>query len=165
MALLFLYTRQQTNLETYILTSKKTKTMKKIILSTAIVLGGLTAVTAQNDKEATAMTEQPQTAVEAQVENRLDAAQDVKTIAVEKKAATEAAATDAVQEYKEVKPSELPQAVKDAAAADFDGATISKAYVNAQGDYKIELATADAKQATVYANAKGEWIKNELKKQ
>ncbi len=35
--------------------------MKKLILSTAIVLGGLTAATAQ-DKEPTAMNEQKQTA-------------------------------------------------------------------------------------------------------
>ncbi|WP_051285261.1 hypothetical protein [Aequorivita capsosiphonis] len=139
--------------------------MKKLILSAAIVLGGLTAVTAQTDKEVTAMNEKPQTAVEAQVESRLDAAQDVENTAVEEVAATEVAAADVVQDYKEVKSADLPQAVKDAVAADFDGAAISKAYVNAQGDYKIELATADAKQATVYANAKGEWIKNELKKQ
>lgn len=139
--------------------------MKKLILSAAIVLGGLTAATAQSDKEVTAMSEQPQTAVEAQVENRLDAAQDVETIVVEETTTSKVAVKNAVQDYKEVKASELPQAVKDAAAADFDGATISKAYVNAKGDYKIELTTADAKQATAYANAKGEWIKNELKKQ
>lgn len=128
--------------------------MKKLILSTAIVLGGLTAATAQ-DKEPTAMNEQKQTAVEAQVESRIEAAQDAETAEV----------AVPVQDYKEVKASEVPQTVKDAVAKDFSGATISKAYVNAQGDYKIELATADAKKATVYANAKGEWIKNELKKQ
>ncbi len=47
--------------------------MKKLILSTAIVFGGLTAATAQ-DKEPTAMNEQKQTAVEAQVESRIEAA-------------------------------------------------------------------------------------------
>ncbi|MCZ4317567.1 hypothetical protein O4H26_01050 [Aequorivita viscosa] len=129
--------------------------MKKLILSTAILLGGLTAATAQTDKEPTAMAAQKQSAVEVQVENRLDAAQDAET------------ATVAVvpQDYKEVNASEVPQTVKAAVAKDFSDATISKAYVNAKGDYKIELTTADAKSATVYANAKGEWIKNELKKQ
>lgn len=129
--------------------------MKKLILSTAIVLGGLTAATAQTEKEPTAMNEQKQTAVEAQVESRIEAAQDAETAEV----------AVPVQDYKEVKASEVPQTVKDAVAKDFSGATISKAYVNANGEYKIELATADAKKATVYANAKGEWIKNELKKQ
>jgi len=126
--------------------------MKRLILSTAIVLGGLTAVTAQSDKEVTAMNEQKSAAL-TQVEEKVEAAQDLKLSA------------NAVQEFKEVKASELPEAVQNAVANDFDGATISKAYVNAKGDYKIELTTADAKKATVYANAKGEWIKNELKKQ
>ncbi|SRX73293.1 hypothetical protein [Aequorivita antarctica] len=129
--------------------------MKKLILSTAIVLGGLTAVTAQTDKEPTAMNEQKQTAVEAQVETRIEAAQDAETAIV----------AAPVQDYKEVKASEVPQAVQDAVAKDFSGATISKAYVNANGEYKIQLATADKKAATVYANAKGEWIKNDMKKQ
>ena len=129
--------------------------MKKLILSTAIVLGGLTAATAQTDKEPTAMNEQKQTAVEAQVENRIEAAQDAETAVV----------AETVQDFKEVKASEVPQTVKDAVAKDFSGATISKAYVNANGDYKLDLATADKKAATVYANAKGEWIKNDMKKQ
>lgn len=129
--------------------------MKKLILSTAIILGGLTAVTAQTDKEATALNDQKQTAVEAQVESRIEAAQDAETDVV----------AEPAQDYKEVKASEVPQTVKDAIAKDFNGATISMASVNANGEYKIQLATADDKTATVYANAKGEWIKNELKKQ
>ncbi len=139
--------------------------MKKLILSTAIVLGGLTAVTAQTDKEATALNDQKQTAVEAQVESRIEAAQDVDAVVATKAVGAENAATDVVQDFKEVDASEVPQTVKDAVAKDFSGATISKAYVNANGEYKIQLATADDKAATVYANAKGEWIKNELKKQ
>lgn len=157
--------------------------MKKLILSAAIVLGGLTAATAQTDKEQTALNQQKQTTVEAQVENRLDAAQDVDatqdadaTVATEATVVTETeavnadvvtttVATVAVQDYKEVKVSEVPQTVQDALTKDFNGATISKAYVNAQGEYKLDLATADKKAATVYADAKGQWIKNEMKKQ
>jgi hypothetical protein len=130
--------------------------MKKLILSTAILLGGLTAATAQTtDKESTAMNEQKQTAVEAQVENRIENAQDAETAVI----------AAPVQDYKEVKASEVPATVQAAVAKDFDGATISKAYVNAKGEYKLNLATADKKAATVYANAKGEWIKNESMKQ
>ena len=127
--------------------------MKKLILSTAIVLGGLTAVTAQTEKDATALSEKSRTAVEAKVESRMIVAQEAPS------------ATKAVQDYKEVKTSEIPQAVKDAIADNFNEATISKAYVNAQGDFKIDLATADAKKATAYINPKGELVKNELKKQ
>lgn len=117
--------------------------MKKLILSAAIVLGGLTAATAQTDKEATAMTTPQETATQTQIENQLVSAQEATPL----------------QDYKEVKASEVPQTVQDAVAKDFSGATISKAYVNAKGQYKIELATADKKAKTVYANAKGEWVK------
>lgn len=129
--------------------------MKKLILSTAILLGGLTAATAQTEKQTTAKNEQKQTPVEAQVESRLDAAQDAETAVV----------ATPVQDYKEVKATDVPATVQEALKADFKGATISKAYVNAKGEYKLDLATADKKAATVYANAKGEWIKNEMKKQ
>ena len=129
--------------------------MKKLILSTAILLGGLTAATAQTEKQPTAQNEQKQTAVEAQVESRLDAAQDDETAVV----------ATPPQDYKEVKATEVPAAVQEALKADFKGATISKAYVNANGEYKLDLATGDKKAATVYANSKGEWIKNEMKKQ
>ncbi len=134
--------------------------MKKLILSAAIVLGGLTAASAQTEKEPTALNTPQKTAVEAQVETQLDAVQEP-TVEAEVVATT-------VQDYKEVKASEVPQAVKDAVTADFKGATISKAYVNANGEYKIQISGADKKASTVYANAQGEWIKNDansMKKQ
>src|SRR5690606_23363967 len=111
--------------------------------------------TAQTDKEATAMSEVSPGAVETKVENRLIAAHDVPATAV----------AAAVQDYKEVKISDLPQTVKDAIAKNFNKATIETAYLNAQGDYKIDLATADAKRATAYINPQGELVKNEIKKQ
>lgn len=139
--------------------------MKKIILSTAILLGALTAVTAQTDKKISAMNEKQETVDETKVQNRLSDAQDAKSVEVVEVKETKVSTKTIVQDYKEIKSSELPQVVRDGVATDFDGATISKAYVNANGDYKIELTTADAKQATVYSNAKGEWIKNDMKKQ
>ena len=126
--------------------------MKKLILSAAIVLGGLTAVNAQTEKEVTAMNVQDQSAIE----NRLDNAQDADLSAV---------AEDVVQDYKEVKASEVPDNLKEVVAKNYKGATISKAYVNANGEYKLELATADAKSVTVQTDAKGQLVQNEIKKQ
>ena len=135
--------------------------MKKLILSAAIVLGGLTAATAQTEKEPTALNEQTESTTEVEVESRIAAAHDAESLdATDAEQAVTVAATDVVQDYKEVKVSEVPQTVQDAVATDFGGSTISKAYVNAKGEYKLNLATADKKAATVYANAKGEWIKN-----
>lgn len=115
--------------------------MKKLILSTAIILGGLTAVTAQSDKKA--LASQTSQTVEAQAPTL----------------------SAAVQDYKEVKASEVPQTVKEAVTKNFSDATISKAYVNAKGEYKIQLATADQKDAVVYTDAKGQLVQKELKKQ
>lgn len=115
--------------------------MKRLILSAAIVLGGLTAVTAQTEKKALA-TQTSQT-----VET------NVPTLSA------------AVQDYKEVNVSEVPQTVKEVVAKNFIDATISNAYVNAKGEYKIQLATADQKDAVVYTDAKGQLVQKELKKQ
>ncbi len=138
--------------------------MKKLLFTAAIILGGLTAATAQtndvnaqkNEKEPTALS--TKNAADVKVAKKIEAAQDAKL-------QTNTPAVIQAQDYKEVKSSEVPQAVKDAVATDFDGATISKAYLNAKGEYKIDIATADKKATTLYANAQGEWIKNDMKKQ
>ncbi|GLB48430.1 hypothetical protein [Neptunitalea lumnitzerae] len=62
-----------------------------------------------------------------------------------------------VQDYKEIKVSELPKAITEAFANDFPGATIDKAYVNEDKKYKLEVTTAEM-STTLYANEKGEWI-------
>ncbi|MEM7185458.1 MAG: hypothetical protein AAF466_02270 [Bacteroidota bacterium] len=64
-------------------------------------------------------------------------------------------------DYKEVKVSELPQAVKDAVAKDLEGAVVSKAYTNAKGEFKLVVTTSDAKSKTLFANSQGEWIKEQ----
>lgn len=64
------------------------------------------------------------------------------------------------EEYKEIKAEELPQAVKDALAADFQTATLDKAYVNTKLEYKLEI-TVDGAASTVYADKDGNWINKE----
>ncbi|MGO3181469.1 MAG: hypothetical protein ACTIJ9_01420 [Aequorivita sp.] len=117
--------------------------MKKLILSAAVVLGGLTAVTAQTSKEAMALNT-PQTVAETQVESQPNTVNENEDTPV--------------QDYKEVKASEVPQPVLEALAQNYSGATISKAYINAQGEYKLELATVDNDSKTVYINGNGEEV-------
>jgi len=130
--------------------------MKNLIFASAILLGGITAATAQSKPENTAMNSPQESTVKVQTETTMDSA-DEATISV------------AVQDYKEVKSSDVPQAVKDAVTKTFEATTISKAYVNEKGEYKLELSNADAKSSTVYSTDKGEWIKkgkvDEIKKQ
>lgn len=62
-----------------------------------------------------------------------------------------------LEEYTEIKVSELPQAVQDAFKKDFPEATIDKAYVNESKTYKLEVTTTDL-STTLYATENGEWI-------
>lgn len=111
--------------------------MKKLILSVAIVLGGLTAMNAQSDQAKTLSNSSAKASMSSEV----------------------------IQDYKEVKTSEVPQNVLASLSKTYDGVSVSKAYVNERGEYKLELTTADKKTATVYTNGKGEVVKNELSTQ
>lgn len=112
--------------------------MKNLILSTAIVLGGLTSVTAYTYKETAALN----TLQEVVIENNNASEQD----------------------YREIETSEVPQRVVETVKKNYSGASISKAYVNVQREYKLELATADRKANTIYVNENGEEINKKPKK-
>lgn len=64
------------------------------------------------------------------------------------------------EEYKEIKIESVPQTVKDALAADFQTATLDKASVNNQEEYKLEI-TVDGAASIVYADKDGNWIEKE----
>ena len=100
--------------------------MKKVILTAAIILGGLSTYAT------------PATAINQ----------------------TDGIVINVQEEFKEIKASELPQAVQDALAADFDNATLDKAYVNAEQEYKLEI-TVDGSAGIVYADKDGNWIEKE----
>ncbi|NIJ45475.1 hypothetical protein FHR24_001943 [Wenyingzhuangia heitensis] len=59
--------------------------------------------------------------------------------------------------FTEVSLDELPAAVTSAVEKDFSTATISKAYVNANGQYKLEL-TAEGASSAVYIDKDGNWL-------
>ncbi|MFC4739364.1 hypothetical protein ACFO3U_05100 [Flavobacterium ponti] len=64
------------------------------------------------------------------------------------------------EEFKEIKPTDIAQPVKDAIKRDFADATVSNAYVNEKNEYKLVLSIGDDSK-TVYADAKGNWLKRE----
>ncbi|MBC9795402.1 hypothetical protein [Sinomicrobium weinanense] len=61
------------------------------------------------------------------------------------------------EEFTEISADELPQAVKDALAADFPNATLDKVSVNENKEYKLEV-TIDGTASVLYASEDGEWI-------
>ncbi|MDG3580966.1 hypothetical protein [Galbibacter pacificus] len=60
-------------------------------------------------------------------------------------------------DYKEIAVAEVPQAVQEALQADYPEAQITKAYVNEENTYKIEVQMGE-QTGTLFANENGEWI-------
>lgn len=60
-------------------------------------------------------------------------------------------------EFKEITVDELPLAVTSAVEQDYATATISKAYVNEEGQYKLELSM-DNTINTVFVDKEGNWL-------
>lgn len=61
--------------------------------------------------------------------------------------------------FKEIALKALPQAVKKAVVKDFSAAFVAKAYVNANGQYKMALTIDDENKIVVYADKDGNWLK------
>ncbi|WP_074406911.1 hypothetical protein [Aquimarina megaterium] len=61
------------------------------------------------------------------------------------------------QDYKQVKIDKLSEIIKAAVEKDFPEASISEAYTDKIGNYKLILAIGNDTK-TVYTNARGEWF-------
>ncbi|MBC8766496.1 hypothetical protein H4O18_00695 [Arenibacter sp. BSSL-BM3] len=70
--------------------------------------------------------------------------------------ATQVAVTQ--DDFSEIETSNLPEAVATAVATDYPSGTISKAYVNKQEQYKLEVTLEDGTTGTLYADKDGNWI-------
>ncbi|WP_026715369.1 hypothetical protein [Flavobacterium daejeonense] len=104
--------------------------MKKLFLSAAIVLGSLTTMNAQEQKE-----------------NATPAAETKVTEQV----------TEATSAYTEIKAEELPAAVTEALKKAFPTAILNKASVNDKKEYQLEVKVGD-KEGALYADETGKWI-------
>jgi len=82
--------------------------------------------------------------------------------AQEEETAVEEVATEVVAEaqdsFNEVALEEVPAAITEALEAAHPGATISKAYLNEDAQYKLEVAKEDGETAELYADAEGNWL-------
>lgn len=61
-------------------------------------------------------------------------------------------------EFSEIAISEVPQAVTDAIAKNFPTATLDKAYINEEKQYKLVLSLQDGTTGTLYADEDGNWL-------
>ncbi|HET8753322.1 MAG TPA: hypothetical protein VFM59_03095 [Salinimicrobium sp.] len=65
------------------------------------------------------------------------------------------------EEYVLIQATDLPAEVQQAVEKDFQGATVSEAYVNDKEGvktFKLVVATTDGQNKELYADAKGNWI-------
>jgi hypothetical protein len=60
-------------------------------------------------------------------------------------------------EYTEIKIEELPAAVTDALKVAYPDSVISKAYVNENKEYRLDVKTGD-QEGSLFADANGKWI-------
>jgi hypothetical protein len=67
--------------------------------------------------------------------------------------------TEATQDgFKAIALDKLPEAVKAAVSKSYPTATLEKAHVNDQMQYKLEVSLQDGTKGTLYADKKGNWI-------
>lgn len=104
--------------------------MKKLILTATIVLGSLTTMNAQDQKESAIP-------------------------AAETKASEQV--TQATTTYTEIKLEEVPTAVTEALKKAFPTAILNKASVNEKKEYQLEVKVGD-KEGALYADETGKWI-------
>jgi hypothetical protein len=102
--------------------------MKKLFLVGALALGSLTAF-AQD--------------TEAVEEVQADATEEV---------------MEAQDDFTAIELSEVPEAITEALATAHPNATISKAYVNEEAQYKLEVTQEDGTEVKLYADAEGNWL-------
>lgn len=69
-----------------------------------------------------------------------------------------AEAIEAQDGFNEVALEELPEAITQALEAAHPGASVAKAYMNEQSQYKLEVTKEDGEQVELYADAEGNWL-------
>tara|TARA_R110000796_G_scaffold250788_3_gene380640 strand:+ start:44766 stop:45071 length:306 start_codon:yes stop_codon:yes gene_type:complete len=62
------------------------------------------------------------------------------------------------QDFTEIKLEEVPEAITKALEKDFPGATITKAFINGESEYKLEVAKSESESVELYADAEGNWL-------
>ena len=123
--------------------------MKKVLLVMVMALGSLTAFAQEEETKVVA-----EEATEVVAEEAVEATEAVTEEATE---ATEEA-VEAQDGFNEVALEEVPEAITAALEAAHPGASISKAYVNENAQYKLEVTKEDGETAELYADAEGNWI-------
>lgn len=60
--------------------------------------------------------------------------------------------------FTEIDSSELPEAIAEAISRDYPTATLNKAFMNKNKQYKLEVVLKDGAAGTLYADEDGNWL-------
>jgi len=151
--------------------------MKNLMIVAALALGTMTAVAQETNLEEAGdaveeTTSNATEAVEESATETYDAAEETATEATEAVEESAEDATEAVEEsaeevseevaaqdgFNEIATEEVPEAITTALEEAHPGATIDKASMNDQDQYKLEVTKEDGESAELYADADGNWI-------
>ncbi len=140
--------------------------MKNLMIAAVLSLGTMTAFAQEENAVEDAGNAVEETATEATdattdaAEETYDAAQDQATEATESMEDSANEATDAMSQdnFNEVATDEVPEAITSALEEAHPGATIDKASVNDQSQYKLEVTKEDGETTVLYSDAEGNWI-------
>lgn len=119
--------------------------MKKILLAAAIILGGLSTMSAQE-----AMPEQGATQTEEAAP--AEAAATTETTTANEDTKTQVG-------YTEITNEEVPMAVTEALLKAYPEAVLTKAYVNENKEYRLDIKAGD-QEGSLFADEAGKWIQN-----
>jgi len=141
--------------------------MKNLMIAAVLALGTMTAFAQEEtaiDEAGTAVEETATEATEAVEETATEATEAVEESTEEAAEAVEESAEEATEEvaaqdgFNEIAVEEVPEAITAALEAAHPGASISKASMNDQSQYKLEVTKEDGESAELYADAEGNWI-------
>lgn len=128
------------------------------MLTVAIVLGGLTAMNAQDKKDLKKVDQQKQEILQNK--------QDVKELSNTKSLKQESVTLkdQPVKGFQSVDNTKLPTAVQNYVKQTYQGATVTKAAMNSNGIYQLEISDAKTKAPRkVYVDKNGKAVVESLK--
>ncbi|SDD84089.1 hypothetical protein SAMN05421636_10273 [Pricia antarctica] len=128
--------------------------MKNLMIAAVFALGTMTAFA----QEENAVEETATEATEAVDQTATDATEAVEENATEATEAVEETADAAQDGFNEVATEEIPEAITTALEAAHPGATVDKASMNGESQYKLEVNKEDGESAELYMDAEGNMI-------
>ncbi len=139
--------------------------MKNLMIAAVLALGTMTAFAQEENAVEETATETTQAveenateATEAVEESTQEATEAVEENATEATEAVEETADAAQDGFNEVATEEIPEAITTALEAAHPGATVDKASMNEESQYKLEVTKEDGETAELYMDAEGNMI-------